>query len=201
MYREAGGALALALFVDYGQRASLPERRAAEAVTRALGVPLLCTTLPLLADVTRTALVARDVPLPHPDPEALEADAAANADAVWVPNRNGVLVNLAAALAEARGLPVVLAGFNAEEGRSFPDNGPAFVEACNAALRHSTRGAVRVLAPALALDKAALLRAGRRVGAPVDLAWSCYEAGPEPCGLCESCRRRARAQSALDGPG
>jgi 7-cyano-7-deazaguanine synthase len=96
---------------------------------------------------------------------------------------------------------VVVTGFNAEEGRSFPDNGPDFVAACNDALRHSTRAAVRIRAPGIAMDKAGLLAAGRRIGAPLDLAWSCYEAGPEPCTRCESCLRRARAEVALDGPG
>ena len=61
--------------------------------------------------------------------------------------------------------------------------------------------AIRVHAPVIDMDKAELVRAGRRVSAPVELAWSCYEAGPEPCGRCESCLRRARAeQAALDGP-
>jgi 7-cyano-7-deazaguanine synthase len=201
LYQQGVGPLALGLYVDYGQRAALPERSAAEAVARALDFPLVCTELPLLGAITKTALVARDVPLPSPDAESLEAEAAAHADAVWVPNRNGILVNLAAALAEQRGIPVVVTGFNAEEARTFPDNGPDFVEAANAALRHSTRGAIRVHAPVIDMDKAELLRAGRRVSAPVELAWSCYEAGPEPCGRCESCLRRARAeQAALDGP-
>ncbi|MHC5210842.1 MAG: 7-cyano-7-deazaguanine synthase [Planctomycetota bacterium] len=200
LHREAGGVLALALWVDYGQRAAVPERRAAEGIARAFDVPLLCTEQPFLGSITRTALVARDRPVPQPRAGTLETEAAAHADAVWVPNRNGLLVNLAAALAESRGIPLVVTGFNAEEARSFPDNGPAFLEACNAALGLSTRGAVRVHAPTIAMDKAELLRAGRRVSAPVDLAWSCYAAGPEPCGCCESCQRRSRAEALLDGP-
>jgi 7-cyano-7-deazaguanine synthase len=200
LHREAGGTLALGLWVDYGQRAAEPERRAAEAVARACSMPLLCTELPFLGTITRTALVARDAAVPHPAAGTLESHASTHADAVWVPNRNGLLVNLAAALAESRGLPVVLTGFNAEEAASFPDNGSAFVAAANAALLHSTRGKVRILAPGIGLDKAGMLRAGRRLSAPVDLAWSCYEEGPLPCGLCESCQRRARAEAALDGP-
>ena len=44
-------------------------------------------------------------------------------------------------------------------------------------------------------NKAELLAAGRDVGAPVDLSWSCYGPGPEPCARCESCLRRARAEA------
>ena len=197
LHTADGGEVALGLFVDYGQRAAGPERSAAMAVARALDFELLCTELPLLGQITRTALVDLSCDLPHPDPEHLDDEAAANADAVWVPNRNGLLVNLAAAVAEARGLDAVVVGFNAEEAASFPDNGPRFVASLNAALADSTRGAVRVVAPTLELTKAELLARGLQLGAPVHLAWSCYGAGPEPCGRCESCCRRQRAEAAL----
>jgi 7-cyano-7-deazaguanine synthase len=170
-------------------------------VARALGFPLLRAELPLLGRITSTALVRRELPLPAPELARLDADAPATADAVWVPNRNGLLVNLAAAVAEARGLDVVLVGFNAEEAATFPDNSARFVDSLNAALQDSTRGTVRVEAPLLALDKAQLLAEGRRVGAPVHLVWSCYEGGEAPCGRCESCRRRQRAEAELSRAG
>lgn len=192
--RADGLSLELGLFVEYGQRALLSEGRAAEAVAAALGFPLRRVALPLLAEVTRTALVDRDASLPHPTVEGLDRDANASADAVWVPNRNGLFVNLAAAVAEAGGLSTVLVGFNREEAATFPDNGAPFLDALNACLAFSTRGRVRVAAPTLHMSKAELLAAGRRVGAPVHLSWSCYEAGDVPCGRCESCRRRERAE-------
>ncbi|MBM3985119.1 MAG: 7-cyano-7-deazaguanine synthase QueC [Planctomycetes bacterium] len=190
------GGLALGLCVDYGQRAARPEARAADAIGAALGFPVRHATLPLLAEVTRTALVRRDAPLPQPALDRLDLDAPATADAVWVPNRNGLLVNLAAALAEAQGLQVVLAGFNAEEAQTFPDNSARFVGHLNACLQDSTRGRVRVEAPLVGLTKAQLLAEGRRAGAPLHLAWSCYQGGEAPCGRCESCRRRERAEAA-----
>lgn len=192
--RRPGG-VALGLCVDYGQRAARREAQAADAVGRELGFGVVHTALPLLAEITATALVRRDVPLPQPEPGRLDAEAPATADAVWVPNRNGLLVNLAAAVAEARGLELVVVGFNAEEAATFPDNSESFVVHLNACLRESTRGRVTVEAPLLHLDKAGLLAEGRRVGAPVHLAWSCYEGGEQPCGRCESCRRRARAEA------
>ena len=196
--QAAAGDVALGLWADYGQRAAAPERRAALAVGAALGIEVATTRVELLAAETRTALVAREAALLTPAPDALDdpVAAAGSAAAVWVPNRNGVLVNLAAALAEARGHAVVVVGFNAEEGATFPDNTPRFVAALNAALADSTAGRVRVECPTLALTKSELVAAGRRVGAPIGLSWSCYEAGPAPCGRCESCRRRDRALAA-----
>ncbi len=190
------GGLKLGLCVDYGQRAAQREAVAAEAVGGALGFPVRHAQLPLLGEITRTALVRRDVPLPQPGLDRLDSDAPATADAVWVPNRNGLLVNLAAALAEAHGLAVVVVGFNAEEAQTFPDNSARFVGHLNACLQDSTRGRVRVEAPLVGLTKAQLVEAGRRAGAPLHLAWSCYEGGEAPCGRCESCRRRERAEAA-----
>jgi len=31
------------------------------------------------------------------------------------------------------------------------------------------------------------------IDAPLGLSWSCYESGDLPCGICESCLRRAKA--------
>ncbi len=193
LHQREASPIALGLFVDYGQRAVGPEERAARALGEALGFKVRTTTLPLLAEVTRTALVSPDAALPRPDPDALDRDADRTADAVWVPNRNALLVNLAAALAEAEGLGAVVVGFNAEEAATFPDNGAAFLQRLAACLEISTRGAVTVACPTQSMTKAEIWAAGRAAGVPLELTWSCYEGGPEPCGTCESCRRRARA--------
>ncbi|GJM21551.1 MAG: 7-cyano-7-deazaguanine synthase [Planctomycetota bacterium] len=185
--------LAAALFIDYGQRAVAPERVAARAVSAALGVPLHELALPAAAFANKSALLDGATALPSPDLETA-AETQASAQAVWVPNRNGLLVNLAAALAEAEGHTAVVVGFNAEEAATFPDNGAPFFEALNACLALSTQIGVQVVAPCLELSKAELVRAGRAVGAPLDASWSCYGPGPEACLRCESCLRRARAE-------
>ncbi len=186
------------LFVDYGQRAAVPERRAARAVAAALGIPLEETESPLLSKLCRNHGLSATAPGSLPEPARGELDdstaAARSAAAVWVPNRNGLLLSMAAAVAEARGIGVVVAGFNAEEAATFPDNSAEFLAAFNAALRFSTRSGVRVESPTLTMSKVELLTAGRGVGAPIDVSWSCYRAGPEPCGRCESCQRRNRAE-------
>ena len=167
------GTVRLALTFDYGQRASEREIEAARAMCDRLGVDHEVVRLPWLAQMTRTALVNRDAPLPAPDslsgrpPEAGMASAAA----VWVPNRNAVFVSIGAAYAEAGGCDAVVCGFNAEEGATFPDNSEAFVGAANRALAYSTRTGVRIVAPTQALCKSEIVRLGRELDAPLDLAF------------------------------
>jgi len=196
LYQADEGVLAKGLFVDYGQRAAIPEERAARAVAESFGMEFERAELPILARITRTALVDTKNPVPEPDLVTLDETASSTADAVWVPNRNGLLLNLAAALAEAEGLEHLIVGFNAEEAATFPDNSAEFVHAVNLALQASTRGMVSVIAPTLHMQKREMLAAGRALGAPLEVTWSCYQGGEIPCGRCESCLRRQRAESA-----
>jgi 7-cyano-7-deazaguanine synthase len=177
----------LALTFDYGQRAARREREASARIARRYGIPHRVVRIPWLAPLTRTALVNRRARLPR------EGMSARSARAVWVPNRNGVFIEIAAAHAESRGARRLVTGFNREEAATFPDNSPGYVRAVNRALSFSTANGVRVVSFTAGLDKRGIARLGRRLGAPLDLIWPCYEGGRRWCGTCESCRRCLRA--------
>lgn len=185
----------LALTFDYGQRARAREAEASRGMCERLGAAHRVVELPWLAEITRTALVNGAQALPEVDAAELDDSRVTgrSAEAVWVPNRNGVFVMVAAAFAEALGAGNVVAGFNAEEGASFPDNSPAFVEAMRTALSFSTLSKVHLASPTNGLTKTQIVRLGRDIGAALDLIWSCYDGGEEPCWQCESCRRLRRA--------
>jgi 7-cyano-7-deazaguanine synthase len=188
--------VALALTFDYGQRAAAKEVAAAAAMAAAVEARHRVVALPWLAEICRTSLVNPKVGVPELQAEQLGEERVTSGEtarAVWVPNRNGVFLNLAAAFAESLGAELVVAGFNAEEAATFPDNSAAFVAAATAALALSTATRVRVVSYTQALDKAAIVRLGREIGAPLPLVWSCYHGGAEPCGRCESCARLERA--------
>jgi len=86
--------VARAVTFDYGQRARAREIAASRRMCERLGVTHQVIELPWLADITHTALVDSTRALPKPRPDELKDDAAAqSAEAVWVPNRNGVFVN------------------------------------------------------------------------------------------------------------
>jgi 7-cyano-7-deazaguanine synthase len=188
--------VALALTFDYGQKAAPREIAAAAAICRALGVPHRVIELPWLAEICATALVNPGAEAPRVTPEQLAepwVTGGETARAVWVPNRNGVFLAIAAAFAEHLGAEAVVTGFNAEEAVTFPDNSAEFVAAANAALQFSTGTQVRVLSYTQHLSKRESVRLGREIGAPLALVWSCYYGGTKPCGECESCARFLRA--------
>jgi 7-cyano-7-deazaguanine synthase len=177
----------LALTFDYGQRAARRERAASARIARRFGVPHRVVSIPWLSALTSTALVNRSAALPR------RTMSLASAKAVWVPNRNGVFIEIAAAHAESLGAGRLITGFNREEAATFPDNSAAYVKAVNRALTFSTANGVEVVSYTGALDKRGIVRLGRRLGPPLDLIWPCYEGGRTWCGTCESCLRSLRA--------
>jgi 7-cyano-7-deazaguanine synthase len=188
--------LALALTFDYGQRAAAREAAASSFMCRQLDLRHRLVALPWLREICTTALVDSRQVVPEVGIESLEKEPVASgrtAEAVWVPNRNGVFVNIAAAFAESLGADLVVAGFNAEEAATFPDNSADFVASANAALQLSTRSRVQLLSYTQHLTKTDIVRLGREIGAPLAAVWSCYLGGLDHCGRCESCARLRRA--------
>lgn len=188
--------LKLALTADYGQLAARQEIRAAQALAAHYGVPHQTVCLPFFRRLGGGALLGEGS-IPEPIPSALDDPSAAgfSAQQVWVPNRNGLLVNVAACYAEAMGCTQIICGFNREEAATFPDNSSEFVAAANTALSFSTRSGVRVLSFTQRLAKDEIVLLGDLLKVPWEMIWSCYRGGDKPCGRCESCRRLARAMS------
>lgn len=175
----------LVLFCNYGQRALENERGAVLGAVNYYGLPFREVDVVWLRELS---------------PGGMGGDAAGELDTVenvWIPNRNGVFLNIAAAFAESYGCGTVVTGFNREEAVEFPDNSREFVEAANRSFEFSTRSGVRVVSYTLDLTKREILLAGIELKAPLSVIWSCYRAGTLMCGVCPSCRRLQMAVDAL----
>lgn len=190
-YDAAG--LELAITFDYGQMAAAKEIELAEKICRRFRVRHMVMKLPWLKEITNTGLVRGDIPEPRENELDDVAKCEKTAIQVWVPNRNGLFLNIAACYADAFGYDRIVCGFNAEEGVTFPDNTHEFAKAVDKCLSYSTLKKPTVFAPVINMTKEEIIREGIRIEAPLDLSWSCYYAGESPCGKCESCMRRARA--------
>lgn len=187
--------LSLAVVFDYGQHAVSREIRAAKTMARELKVPLKIIRLPFLAEVTRTALVMNEQLIPQIKMTQLDdrSEARKSAAGVWVPNRNGLFLNIAASLAEGEGLSSIVVGFNAEEAATFPDNSANFIDRAERLFEFSTLGKIKIFAPLLGFNKTEIVREGLRRQVPFEEVWSCYLGRRKMCGRCESCLRSMRA--------
>lgn len=174
------------MFIDYGQRARESERVSSMSAANYYGLAFLDVDLRWLESLSPAGMRASRGGAP---------DALSTIDEVWIPNRNGVFVNTAAAYAESYGCDTVVTGFNREEAVEFPDNSRDYVDRVNASLALSTRNRVRVESFTIDLDKRAIIRLGIELKAPLSIVWSCYKSGTKMCGQCASC---ARLRGAID---
>ena len=185
----------LVLFADYGQRSVGRERAAVIGVATFYGLPFREVNLRWLRSLSpkgmRSGAPSESAP-PGGPPARLEA-----IDDVWIPNRNGVLLSVAAAFAESYRCGIVVTGFNREEAVDFPDNRAEYVAMVNRSLELSTRNGVRVVSYTQDLGKREIVALGIDLKAPLSLVWSCYDALEEMCGRCASCRRLKAAVDAL----
>jgi 7-cyano-7-deazaguanine synthase len=193
--------VALALTFDYGQRAAEREISQAKKIAEHYGVAHQVVQLPWLAAITKTALVNRTADVPVGDQLSIDDKSVSDvsARAVWVPNRNGVFLNIAASFAESLGSDFVVPGFNVEEAVTFPDNSVKFLAALDGSFQYSTLRRVRTQCFTQNMNKTEIARLGRDLNAPFELMWPCYFSGPVICGQCESCLRFKRALTAATG--
>ncbi|MCD4768477.1 MAG: 7-cyano-7-deazaguanine synthase QueC [Methanosarcinales archaeon] len=183
----------ICLTFDYGQRAATIEIGNAAAICSKYGCEHHVILLPWYRNFGGALTGIKELPTPSAnDLDNLERSEE-SARSVWVPARNMVFLSIAAAFAEERGLKHIVVGFDAEEGATFPDNTPEFIELFDRAMEYGTMNHPTIFAPLAGLDKDEIVRLGLKIQAPLEYSWSCYTAGPLPCGVCESCMRRKRA--------
>lgn len=187
----------LAITFDYGQRAAAREIQHAKMLATKLAVPHRVIQLDWFKDFTRSSLVNRQMDVPTTSVKIDNFEASTNsAKAVWVPNRNGIFLNIGAAFAESLDAQWLIPGFNAEEATTFPDNSEDYLQASTKAFYFSTGNHVQVKCFTTALNKTEIVQLGRRLKVPFELVWTCYFGETKPCGKCESCQRFQRAMNA-----
>lgn len=185
----------LAITFDYGQRAAEREIISSSKLCEHLGVEHRIIHLPWFKEFTSTGLVNRESEIPVGGDVQIDAELRSQetAKAVWVPNRNGIFLNIAAAFAEGLGAEIVLAGFNLEEAQTFPDNSQEYLDAATEALRFSTANHVKVQSYCANLTKTEIVKRAQELRLPFTQIWPCYFSNEDWCGQCESCQRFARA--------
>lgn len=172
----------LALSIDYGQRHSTELVYAGHQAGN-YGVPHRQVDLSSWGTLLhgRTSLVGND---DKPD---------LHGKATIVPNRNAVLLSVAASVALANACNRVVIGVHADDHAVYPDCRPEFIAAAGNMIRLATGNRVELEAPYLHWAKADIVLAAYRMRVDFVDTWSCYTPGPLHCGVCDACTGRHRA--------
>lgn len=176
----------LAITFDYGQRAVKNEINSSKQIADFYNIEHKVIELPWLKEITKTALVNTANEIPSPD---ITKDTTESMKAVWVPNRNGAFLNIAASFCDSLNIDYIIFGANKEEASTFPDNSQEFINNINKSLEFSTLTKSKVLAPLIDFDKTQIASLGSSLKVPFHLIMSCYNENKRHCGECESCKR------------
>ena len=179
--------ISLALTFDYGQKAVEQEISTSKNICDYYKIEHKVIKLDWLKEVTHTALVSNeDLPEGIDNPEQ-------SAKSVWVPNRNGLFLNIAGSFADGNDYDYIIIGANKEEGQTFPDNTQEFIDKINAEFEYSTQKHPKVVAPLINSDKNDIVKLALEHKIPLEFVRSCYASGKKHCGKCESCTRLKNA--------
>ncbi len=179
--------ISLALTFDYGQKALEQEIMTSKNICDYYKIEHKVIKLDWLKNVTHTALV-EDKELP----EGID-NPGDSAKSVWVPNRNGLFLNIAGSFADGNDYDYIIIGANKEEGQTFPDNTQEFIDRVNAEFEFSTQKHPKVVAPLINYDKNDIVKQAIEHKIPLEFVRSCYSNGKKHCGKCESCTRLKNA--------
>ena len=116
-----------------------------------------------------------------------------NMKSTVVPFRNGIMLSIAAGVAESNGLKYVMMANHGGDHTIYPDCRPEFVSAMSEATRLGTYPGIEVLAPYTGITKSDIARHGKALGIDYAETWSCYKGGEHHCGKCGTCRERIEA--------
>lgn len=116
----------------------------------------------------------------------------------YVPGRNTVFIAVGLSLAEAIDAQRIYLGINAVDYSGYPDCRPEYLEAYQTLADLATKAGLeghgaKLTAPLVVMSKVDIVKTAVELGVPIDLTWSCYQGGAEPCGVCDSCRIRDQA--------
>jgi len=172
-----------ALIFSYGQRHSREVRRAVKIAQKAK-VPF--KVLKIRLPWGGSSLIEKNKRVPARKP------AKGKVPSTYVPGRNTIFISYAFSFCEASKASFIFIGANARDFSGYPDCRPGYIAAFNSLLKKASLRGVKLKAPLLHMTKKEIVLLAFRLKVPVRLTWSCYKEGHRPCGLCSSCRIRAK---------
>ena len=193
---EYQDSLALAVSFDYGSKHNARELPYARLHCERLGIEHLTIPLSFIGQYFRSALLEGGGAIPKGSYDE------ENMAATVVPFRNGIMLSIAAGLAESRGLTKVYLANHFGDHAIYPDCRASFIRPMHEAILQGTSNAVEVTAPYTDISKGDIARHGKLLGINYAETWSCYEGGDLQCGSCATCieRREALHEAGIEDP-
>lgn len=187
MLYEYASRIALAVTFNYGSNHNAREIECARYNCAKLGIELVTVDLPFIGRLFESSLLSGAEAIPEGDYDDN------NMRSTVVPFRNGIMLSIAAGLAESRGLKRLMLANHGGDHAIYPDCRPGFVEAMSRAISEGTYEHLFISAPYTDITKADIARRGGAIGVDYSHTYSCYKGGEKHCGRCGTCTERRQA--------
>jgi 7-cyano-7-deazaguanine synthase len=137
---------------------------------------------------TASALTNLDIEVPKMSEVIGQAQTLA-----YVPNRNTVMLSVAAGYAESIGAETILYGAAlADDTSGFWDCTGQYLDLFNSVLALNRKNTIQVQAPLIKKSKKEIIQYGIDLGADFSKTLTCYNGGEVACGRCPACAARIR---------
>lgn len=183
-YRDS---IAAAVTFQYGSNHNQREARCARINCERLGIEWIEIDLTFMAKHFESSLLQGADAIPEGHYED------SNMRSTVVPFRNGIMLAVAAGLAESRHLDGVMIANHSGDHAIYPDCRPDFIRSMGAAIADGTYEHLRLFAPYTGLTKGEIALRGKELGVDYSQTYSCYKGGEHHCGKCGTCVERAEA--------
>lgn len=196
MLYEYADRIALAVTFNYGSNHNAREIECSRYNCEKLGIELLVVDMPFIGKYFESSLLsgADSIPEGNYDDE--------NMRSTVVPFRNGIMLSVAAGIAESRGLTKLMMANHGGDHAIYPDCRAGFVDAMSKAISEGTYDHITIDAPYTDITKTDIACRGARLGIDYSHTYSCYKGGAKHCGRCGTCteRRQAFADAGIPDP-
>ncbi|MFC4665758.1 7-cyano-7-deazaguanine synthase QueC [Falsiporphyromonas endometrii] len=183
--------IGLGVSFDYGSKHNAKEIPFAKLHCERLGIKHITIPLKFINEYFRSSLLSNsDEDIPE------GAYAEDNMSSTVVPFRNGIMLSIAAGIAESYDLKEVYIANHFGDHSIYPDCRASFIRPMKEALQEGTSNSVKLMAPYTGWSKADIAKRGVELGIDYRETWSCYKGEEKPCGKCGTCIERKEALEA-----
>lgn len=187
MLYEFASEIKVAVSFDYGSKHNAKEIPFAALHCQRLGIQHIVIPLDFMTRYFKSSLLmgGEDIPEGNYDDE--------NMKSTVVPFRNGIMLSVAAGLAESHGLKRLFIANHFGDHAIYPDCRAGFIKAMSEAVSEGTYEHIRIEAPYTGINKTDIAKRGAKLGINYAETWSCYKGGEKHCGKCGTCMERKEA--------
>ncbi|MCP4178539.1 MAG: 7-cyano-7-deazaguanine synthase QueC [bacterium] len=118
---------------------------------------------------------------------------AENMKVTVVPFRNGIMLAIAAGLAESTGATGLVIAAHSGDHAIYPDCREEFLSFMSDAIKHGTYDNIEIFRPFVHMSKTEIAKRGYELDIDFSKTWSCYKGGDIHCGKCGTCVERIEA--------